>query len=137
MSTISPITRTFVMFGAVFGLIGVALGAFGTHGLRAYFDANPSLEATFETGIQYHLIHALALIGTAWAANTFTGNRSRRWTRAAGWLFVMGIILFSGSLYVLSMANVRFMGAVAPLGGVSFITGWACLAIAAYVDNRP
>lgn len=121
-------TRTFVQLAALFGALGVALGAFGAHGLAAYFAANPAAETTFETAVRYHLIHAVALIGAAWAVERFPS----RWTRWAGWLFGGGIVLFSGSLYLLSLLNLRFMGAVAPLGGASLIAGWACLGIAAW-----
>ncbi len=120
--------RTFVLFAAIFGALGVALGAFGAHGLAGYFADNPAAEATFETAVRYHLIHAVALLGAAWARERFPS----RWTRYAGWLFVAGILLFSGSLYLLSLLNLRFMGAVAPLGGASLIAGWLCLGLAAW-----
>jgi uncharacterized membrane protein YgdD (TMEM256/DUF423 family) len=112
---------------AIFGFLAVALGAFGAHALSAYFTAHSDLEATFHTATQYHLIHAVALIGAAWAAERYPG----RWSRWAGYLFAAGIVLFSGSLYVLSLADLRIMGAVAPFGGVSLLGGWACLGLAA------
>jgi uncharacterized membrane protein YgdD (TMEM256/DUF423 family) len=121
-------TRKFMLMAAIFGALGVALGAFGAHGLRAHFTANPDLEPTFDTAVQYHLIHSVALLGAAWAAAHFPG----RWTRYAGWLFVAGILLFSGALYVLSILNVPFMGAVAPFGGAALIGGWLCLGVAAW-----
>ena len=120
--------RTFVILAAIFGATGVAFGAFGAHGLAAHFAANPNLESNFETAVQYHLIHALALLSAAWAAEHYPG----RWTRNAGWLFAVGILLFSGALYILSVFNVRFMGAIAPIGGLSFIGGWVCLGVAAW-----
>lgn len=120
--------RTFLLLAAFFGITGVALGAFGAHALNALFTAEPSREATYETAVQYHLIHAVALLGAAFIAHTLPSC----WVRAAGWLFAAGIILFSGSLYLLSIANLRFMGAVAPLGGVALILGWACMGIAAW-----
>ncbi len=113
---------------AFFGATGVALGAFGAHGLAGFFAANPDAEGTFRTAVQYHQIHALALIGAAWAANRF----SERWSRLAGWLLAAGIVLFSGSLYLLSLLDLRFMGAVAPLGGAALVAGWACLGVAAW-----
>jgi uncharacterized membrane protein YgdD (TMEM256/DUF423 family) len=113
---------------AVFGFWGVGLGAFGTHGLSAYFSAHPDLEATFRTATQYHLVHAVALIGAAWAAERYPG----RWSRWAGYLFAAGIVLFSGSLYVLSLTDLRIMGAVAPVGGALLLGGWACLGRAAW-----
>ena len=109
-----------------------ALGAFGAHGLSAHFDANPDSARTFDTAVQYHLIHAVALLGTAWAAERYPG----RWTRYAGWLFALGILFFSGALYILSIFNVRFMGAIAPIGGVAFIVGWVCLGVAAWRSKK-
>jgi uncharacterized membrane protein YgdD (TMEM256/DUF423 family) len=123
-------SRTFVILAAIFGATGVAFGAFGAHGLAAHFAANPNLESSFQTAVQYHLIHALALLGAAWAAEHYPG----RWTRYAGWMFAFGILFFSGALYILSVFNVRFMGAIAPLGGLAFIAGWVCLGIAAWKE---
>jgi len=114
------------------GAVGVALGAFGAHGLSAYFAANPGTEDTFCTGLQYHLVHAVALIGAAWAA----AHVPSRWTRLAGWLFIAGIVLFSGSLYLLSLFGLRFMGAVAPLGGAALIAGWLSLALAGWGSGK-
>lgn len=117
--------RTFVGLGALLALVGVALGAFGAHALRSSLSA-PDL-AIFETGVRYQMYHAVALLGVAWA-----------WTRwpvgavtAAGWLFVVGIVVFSGSLYVLVLTGQRWLGAVTPVGGLCFLAGWACLAWAA------
>jgi uncharacterized membrane protein YgdD (TMEM256/DUF423 family) len=121
-------SRTFVILAAIFGATGVALGAFGAHGLSAHFTANPNLESSFDTAVQYHLIHTLALLGAAWATERY----KVRWTRYAGWLFTLGILFFSGALYILSIFNLRFMGAIAPLGGVAFIAGWICLGMAAW-----
>lgn len=121
-------TRSFVILAAVFAFLGVGAGAFGTHALRAHFDANPGLEETFRTGTLYHLVHALALFGTGWAASYFRSQR--RLIRWSGYCFAAGIILFSGSLYVLAVFNFRLMGAVAPLGGAAFLAGWALLAVA-------
>jgi uncharacterized membrane protein YgdD (TMEM256/DUF423 family) len=117
-------TRTFVLLGALLAFTGVAIGAFGAHGLRAHFDANPTLEPTFQTASEYHLIHALALFAAAWVYSRWPG----RLTRWAGWLLFAGVVVFSGSLYILSIANARLMGAVAPLGGLAMLAGWACLA---------
>jgi uncharacterized membrane protein YgdD (TMEM256/DUF423 family) len=125
-------TRTFVLAAAVLAFIGVALGAFGAHGLRAHFDANPTLESSFETAARYQMYHALALLAVAWLASRWP-TRLVRW---AGWLFIVGIILFSGSLYILSIANIRIMGAVAPLGGLAFLAGWACLFAAAWQNKE-
>lgn len=119
--------RTFILLAAVFGFLGVALGAFGVHALRPTLEASGRVD-TYETAAQYQLYHALALLGAAWAAERWPG----RLTRASGWLFALGILLFSGSLYILAIGNVRFMGAVAPLGGTAFLAGWAFLGLAAW-----
>lgn len=121
-------SRNFLVLAALFGFIGVGLGAFGAHGLAAYFATHSDLEGTFHTAVQYHLYHALALLGVAWVAERYPG-RPARWS---GYLFAIGIILFSGSLYVLSLTNLRIMGAVAPLGGLAFLGGWLCLGLAAW-----
>ena len=118
--------RLFFAFGALAAFVAVALGAFAAHGLKSRLD--PIMLATFETGVRYHMYHALALLAVAWAA--------ARWPSAAvnasGWLFVAGIVLFSGSLYALSLSGVRWLGAITPLGGLAFLAGWLCLAWAAW-----
>lgn len=118
--------RMFVIIGSLSALVGVAAGAFGAHVLRA--QLTPDRLAIFETGVRYHLVHALALLAAAWAAARWPG----RATTAAGGLFVAGIVLFSGSLYVLALTGWRALGLVTPLGGLAFILGWACLAGAAW-----
>lgn len=118
-------SRNFMLAGAVFGLLGVAFGAFGAHGLAAHFVAHPDREATFQTAVQYQMYHALALFVGAWLLERYPASPAR-W---AGVLFTLGILLFSGSLYLLSIFEVGFMGAVAPLGGVAFLGGWLCLGI--------
>ena len=117
--------RTFIILGAVSAFVGVAAGAFGAHGLKNRLDAE--MLAVFETGVRYQMYHALALLAVAWAAERWPGAL----TNYAGWLFVAGTILFSGSLYVLSLTGVRWLGAITPLGGLAFLAGWACLAFAA------
>jgi uncharacterized membrane protein YgdD (TMEM256/DUF423 family) len=141
--------RTFLVLGALLGFIGVALGAFGTHALRA--KLTPERLATFETGIRYHLIHALALFAvvltgrfryativtgseTGSAATSYFGSIGG-WATAAGWLFVAGIVVFSGSLYALATTGNRRWGAVTPIGGVCWLAGWALLAAAAWTGN--
>ena len=126
-------TRTFVLLGALLAFTGVAIGAFGAHGLRAHFDANPTLEPTFQTASEYHLIHALALFAAAWVYSRWPG----RLTRWAGWLLFAGVVVFSGSLYTLSIANMRLMGAVAPFGGLAMLAGWASLAAGVWRNNSP
>jgi uncharacterized membrane protein YgdD (TMEM256/DUF423 family) len=118
--------RRFAALGAVFGLLAVAAGAFGAHGLKARLG--PDLLAVFEVGVRYQAMHALALFAVAWAATRWPG----RAVCAAGWAFVAGILVFSGSLYLLALTGERWLGAVTPLGGVAFLAGWACLAWAAW-----
>jgi uncharacterized membrane protein YgdD (TMEM256/DUF423 family) len=117
-----------LFIGAVAGALGVGLGAFGAHGLRSRLS--PDMLAVFETGVRYHLYHALALIMAALllGREQFQGSRL---VTSSGWLFVAGIVLFSGSLYVLAVTGIRGLGAITPLGGVAFLLGWALLAAAA------
>ena len=103
--------------GAVLSGLGVLVGAFGAHGLRD--RVTPDLLAVFETGVRYHLIHGLAVIAVAWAASRWPSA----WIGAAGWLFAAGIVVFSGSLYILAISGVRWWGAVTPIGGVCFLAG--------------
>jgi uncharacterized membrane protein YgdD (TMEM256/DUF423 family) len=118
--------RIFFILGALSGLISVALGAFGAHTLRARLSSD--LLSIFENGVRYQMYHALALLVTAWAVTRWSPSFSI----AAGWLFVAGTVIFSGSLYALSLSGVRWLGAITPLGGVAFIVGWLCLALAAW-----
>ena len=118
--------RTFLFLGALSGALAVAFGAFGAHGLRAALSAD--LLSTFETGVRYHMYHALALLAVALAAARWS---STAFLPAAGWLFVAGTLLFSGSLYLLAFTGARWLGIITPFGGVAFIAGWLCLALAA------
>ena len=119
--------RMFLLAGALAGFVGVAFGAFGAHGLRGRLS--PDMLSVFETGVRYQMYHALALMLTA--ALMMTGRiESGRAAAAAGWLFVAGIVLFSGSLYLLAVTGITVLGAITPIGGVAFLVGWACLAIA-------
>ena len=111
--------------GAALCGLGVLLGAFGAHGLRARLT--PELLATYEIGIRYHLSHALGLFAVAWAMERWPST----WIGAAGWLFVAGITIFSGSLYLLSITGTRWLGAITPIGGVCFIAGWMALEVGA------
>ncbi|MBW3533776.1 MAG: DUF423 domain-containing protein [Gemmatimonadetes bacterium] len=117
--------RTFVALGSLFGFLGVAAGAFGAHALRASLSAGDM--TTFEIAVRYQLVHALALVAAAWVATRWPGGAAT----ASGWLFALGIVVFSGSLYVLVLAGQRWMGAVTPLGGLAFLAGWLALAWAA------
>ena len=114
--------KTFLMFAAIFGFLGVALGAFGAHGLRGRLS--PEDLAIFETGVRYQMYHALTLLAVAWLSTRFPGTA----VTAAGWLMVVGVLIFSGSLYVLVLSGLRWMGAVTPLGGLSLLAGWLALA---------
>jgi uncharacterized membrane protein YgdD (TMEM256/DUF423 family) len=120
--------RVFVMIGGITMFLGVALGAFGAHGLSGYFERFPDLAQTFDTGVRYHMIHGLALFVAAWVWQRWAGPLAS----LAGYLFLAGIILFSGSLYLLVATRARWLGAVTPLGGVAFLSGWICLLIAAW-----
>ena len=117
--------RLFIRLGAVAGFIGVALGAFGAHALRASLSADRL--SVFETGVRYQLVHALALV----LVGFLIGRRPERLTVIAGWCFIAGVVLFSGSLYVLSITGATAVGIVTPVGGLCFLAGWACLALAA------
>jgi uncharacterized membrane protein YgdD (TMEM256/DUF423 family) len=118
-------SSSWMVVGSLLGACGVALGAFGAHGLKARLD--PAMLAVFETAVRYHLTHALALLAVAWAAERWPGTP----VTAAGWLFVAGIVIFSGSLYLLVLTGARWLGAVTPLGGLALIAGWCALALAA------
>jgi len=112
---------TFGLLGSVFGFLGVALGAFGAHGLQSRLA--PADMAIFETAVRYQMYHALALLAAAWLA----GGGGGRGSVLAGWAFVVGIALFSGSLYLLVFTGERWLGAITPLGGVAFLVGWLAL----------
>jgi len=114
--------RLLYIGAAAAGFLGVAFGAFGAHALRARLT--PEMLAVFETGVRYQMYHAFAMFAAAWAC--------ARWPRrvfgVAGWLFLAGIVVFSGSLYALALTGDRWLGAVTPVGGVAFFAGWSCLA---------
>ena len=120
----SAMERTFILIAALAGFVGVALGAFGAHGLRGRLT--PEMLAVFETGVRYQLVHAVALLAVAALMDRLSG-----WLIVtAGWLFLSGMVLFSGSLYLLALTGVTILGAITPLGGLAFLAGWACLAFA-------
>jgi uncharacterized membrane protein YgdD (TMEM256/DUF423 family) len=122
----SGVERLFVVLGAVSAFVGVAAGAFGAHALKARLA--PDLLVVFDTGARYQLVHALALLSVAWACARWPQSRAA-W---AGWCFVAGTVLFSGSLYALTLTGARSFGAVTPFGGVAFLAGWALLAWSAW-----
>jgi uncharacterized membrane protein YgdD (TMEM256/DUF423 family) len=121
---VTAVDQLFFRLGAASAFLAVAAGAFGAHALRARLS--PELLAAFETGARYQMYHALALIAAAWASTQWPGPLPR----AAGWLFVAGTVLFSGSLYALALSGVRWLGAITPAGGMAFLAGWVCLALA-------
>jgi uncharacterized membrane protein YgdD (TMEM256/DUF423 family) len=120
------VDRLLTIVGALLGALGVGAGAFGAHALKARLA--PEMLAVFETGARYQLWHALALVGVAWAWS--------RWPSpvlsAAGWLFIVGSVLFSGSLYLLALTDIRLFGIVTPFGGAALILGWLALAWGAW-----
>jgi uncharacterized membrane protein YgdD (TMEM256/DUF423 family) len=111
--------------GAIAAAIGITFGAFGAHALKS--RVTEDLLSIFEVGVRYQMYHALALLAVAWADERWPGSL----LNASGWLFVLGILLFSGSLYLMTLTGARWLGAVTPLGGLCFILGWIALAIAA------
>ncbi len=117
--------QAFIILAGLLGAAAVGLGAFGAHGLKSRLS--PDRLQTFETGARYQVYHALALLGTALLVFRSPGTL----LSIAGWLFVAGILLFSGSLYLLVFSGKRFWGAITPLGGLCFIAGWLCLALSA------
>jgi len=118
--------KTLIFVGALMGGLGVAIGAFGAHGLRGRLT--PEMLAVFETGVRYHMYHALAILITGALMSRLEG----RAVVVAGWSFTAGILIFSGSLYALALTGVTTLGAITPIGGVAFLAGWIALAIAAF-----
>lgn len=135
--------RLCLLLGATFGGLGVAAGAFGAHGLPDYFQTKYAEQTRvvagetiplarkylgdFKTAAEYQLTHSLALL----AVGILAERRRSRWCSVAGWSIVLGILLFSGSLYALTLLGIPVLGAITPLGGVAFLVGWGCLAMAA------
>ena len=123
--------RRLYLLGAVAGLLGVALGAFAGHGLKARLT--PDMLAVFETGVRYQMYHAFALFAAAWGLS--------RWQHGAfalgGWLFLAGLVIFCGSLYALARSGESWPGALTPVGGLAFLAGWLCLAWGSGSKLRP
>ena len=122
--------RFWLAAGAINGFLGVALGAFAAHGLRGRVEAGLLSARSFEiweVGVRYHMYHALALLAVALLVDRLPAGL----VNGAGYAFLAGIILFSGSLYALALTNIRILGAITPLGGVGFLIGWLMLAFAA------
>lgn len=119
--------RRFIAWGALLAMLSVAVGAFGAHMLKSVISED--YLQVYETGVHYHMIHALGLILIGLAAGQWGESTRLLW---AGRLLGLGIILFSGSLYILSITGIKVLGALTPLGGVSFIAGWLCLVFEAF-----
>ena len=118
--------RVFFIIGALSACVGIAAGAFGAHGLKSHLS--PEMLSVFEVGVRYQMYHASALMAAAWTQTRWPSSL----VTTGGWLFVIGTVLFSGSLYLLSLSGVRWLGAVTPLGGLAFLAGWVCLAWAVW-----
>jgi uncharacterized membrane protein YgdD (TMEM256/DUF423 family) len=114
--------KLFFLLGSASAGLTVALGAFGAHALKARLS--PEMLSVYETGVRYQLAHALALLAVAWAVTRWPGPA----VTASGWLFIVGTLLFSGSLYALALTGQRGWGAITPIGGVAWLVGWGCLA---------
>ena len=114
-------SRLFFLFASAFSFLGVALGAFGAHALKQRLS--PDALQVFEVGVRYQMYHAFALFVVAWAIHTWNISAG-----AAGWSFVAGIVLFSGSLYALALSEITQLGMITPLGGLCFLLGWILLA---------
>jgi uncharacterized membrane protein YgdD (TMEM256/DUF423 family) len=121
---------SFLFFGALSALTGVGMGAFGAHGLKNLIS--PEMLAVYQTGVSYQMWHALGLVGIALARRHQPESRLLNW---AGWLMLIGILLFSGSLYLLAIMDVKQLGMITPFGGVSFLIAWLLLAI--YACRKP
>lgn len=115
-----PTAKLFLILGGINAALVVMLGAFGAHGLRAKLTAE--MLAVYQTGVHYHLFHALGLLAVGLVATQIADSV---WLKWSGWLMLAGIVLFSGSLYVLSVSGLRWLGMVTPFGGTVFILAWA------------
>lgn len=121
----------FLLLGALSALIGVGMGAFGAHSLKAVIS--PEMLAVYQTGVTYQMWHALGLIGVAFIHQQTPDSKLVHW---AGWLMFTGIVLFSGSLYLLALLNLNWLGMITPIGGVSFLTAWLLITIFAAKNIR-
>ena len=121
-------TRAFLAIASLLGVLSVAGGAFASHALKPKLTER-ALEI-FENGVRYQMYHALGLLIVALLLTQAEAGKS--WLIAAGGMFIVGVALFSGSLYSLSLSGIKWLGAITPLGGLAFLAGWGCLAIAAF-----
>lgn len=130
-NTFPTMRKMFLRIGSIFALIGVALGALGAHALKGMLS--PERLVSFETAVRYHLLHALAILAVA----LFIHFGKKRGLVTAGWLFTAGIVLFSGSIYLLALQdvlglNLAFLGPITPIGGVAFMAGWLFVFISTF-----
>ncbi len=114
----------FLFFGALSAFIGVGMGAFGAHGLKGVLS--PEMLAVYQTGVSYQMWHALGLCGIALICRQAPECGLLKW---AGWLMFTGIMLFSGSLYLLTLLDLKWLGMITPIGGLSFLTAWLLIAV--------
>jgi uncharacterized membrane protein YgdD (TMEM256/DUF423 family) len=119
--------KLFITLASLSGMLAVAFGAFGAHALKNRLDDYAL--GVFQTAVQYHFYHSLALLAVGVVA---LSQPQTALLRSSGWLFIIGIVIFSGSLYLLSISGMRWLGAITPLGGLAFIAGWGCLAAASW-----
>jgi uncharacterized membrane protein YgdD (TMEM256/DUF423 family) len=122
-NTIRDMSRTFFLLGALFAFVAVAAGAFGAHALEGRIP--PDRLEVFETGARYQMYHALALFAVAWATTRWPGTT----LNAAGWLFVVGIMIFAGTLYAIAFGAPRWLGAITPIGGLALLAGWLAVVV--------
>ena len=122
--------KIFVIIGSLSAFLGVALGAFGAHGLRDKVDSD--MLAVWQTGVHYHLIHALGLLLIGIFCHLLPNAPL---VKTAGWLILCGTVLFSGSLYVMVLSGIRMLGMITPMGGIAFLAGWVLLALAAWKQS--
>jgi len=122
---VSPTAKFFLILGSINAALVVLLGAFGAHGLKERLTAE--MLAVYQTGVHYHLFHALGLLAVGLVATQIPASAYLKWS---GWLMLAGIVLFSGSLYVLSVSGLRWLGMVTPFGGLAFILSWTLFVIA-------
>ena len=124
--------RLFLVITGILGGTAVAAGAFASHALRDQLSER--LLGVFETGVRYQMYHALALLGVVLLIRG--AEETSIWLIAAGWAFITGVLIFSGSLYALSLSQIKFLGAITPLGGLALMVGWGCLVVSALVGAK-
>jgi uncharacterized membrane protein YgdD (TMEM256/DUF423 family) len=128
LKSVNFMSQIFLSLGAILGCLSVVAGAFGSHALRERISERALL--IFETGARYQMYHALALLVVALLLSRSDSPPPA--LLASGWLFIIGIAIFSGSLYALSLTDIKFLGAITPIGGAAFLAGWVALAFAAW-----